>query len=76
MTAAKLASRRQQKDETATEYIASIIRDFDSMQLFDEEERISVVQNGLLPDLRSRAMSRVWTSFQEMSIWLRQTETV
>lgn len=75
MTAAKLASRRQQKDETATEYIASIIRDFDSMQLFDEEERISVVQNGLLPDLRSRAMSRVWTSVQEMSIWLRQTET-
>lgn len=45
------------------------------MEVHDEEERISIVQNGLLPDLRNRAMSRDWHSVQEMSIWLRKTET-
>lgn len=44
------------------------------MEVQDEEERISIVQNGLLPGLRSRAMSRDWRSVQEMSIWLRKTE--
>lgn len=75
VTAAKLASRRQQKTESATDYIASIIRDFDEMEVHDEEERISIVQNGLLPELRNRAMSRDWQSVQEMNIWLRKTET-
>lgn len=75
VTAAKLASRKQQKTETASDYIASIIRDFDEMEVHDEEERIAIVQNGLLPDLRSRAMSRDWQSVQEMSVWLRKTET-
>lgn len=75
VTAAKLASRKQQRTESASDYIASIIRDFDEMEVNDEEERISIVQNGLLPDLRSRAMSRDWRSVQEMSIWLRKTET-
>lgn len=75
VTAAKLASRRQLKSESASEYIASIIRDFDEMEVEAEEERIAIVQNGLLPDLRSRAMSRDWNSVQEMSIWLRKTET-
>lgn len=75
VTAAKLASRKQQRTETASDYIASIIRDFDEMEVHDEEERIAIVQNGLLPDLRNRAMSRDWQSVQEMSIWLRKTET-
>lgn len=74
MTAAKLANRKQKVNETASDYIADIIRDFDSMEVFDEEERISIVQNGLVPELRNRAMSREWHSVQEMSIWLRKTE--
>lgn len=74
VTAAKLASRRQQKHESATDYISSIVRSFDEMEVNDEQERVSIIQNGLLPDLRNRAMSRDWASVQEMSIWLRKTE--
>lgn len=73
-TAAKLASRKQQRTESATEYIASILRDFDEMEVYEEEERVAIVQNGLLPELRNRAMSRDWRSVQELNIWLRKTE--
>lgn len=46
VVAAKLASRRQEKNESATDYISSVLRDFDEMEVHDEEERISIVQNG------------------------------
>lgn len=74
VAAAQLASKRQEKGQSASDYIASIIRDFDTMEITDEEEKISIIQNGLLPGLRGRAMSRDWNSVQELEIWLRKAE--
>lgn len=49
MSVAKLASKRQQKDESAMAFIASVLRDFDALNIYGEQERISIIQNGLAP---------------------------
>lgn len=74
MAVAKLASRRQGREETAMDYIASVLRDFDALSIYGEQERISIVQNGLAPRLRSLVIGKTWHSVQEMDLHLRTIE--
>jgi hypothetical protein len=74
MQTQKLAQRRQGRDESASEYVNSIVRDFDSMCVYDEEEKIPIVINGLKPEFRTRAMSREWSTVQELNVFLRKLE--
>lgn len=74
MKVAKLAARRQGSNETAMEYIASIQREFDAMGMYGEQEKISVIQNGLRPRLRSIAMANHWYTVQELDLHLRNIE--
>lgn len=74
MQTQKLAQRRQGKEESASEYVNSVVRDFDSMCVYDEDEKIPIVINGLKPEYRNRAMSREWQSVQELNVFLRQLE--
>lgn len=74
MKVAKLASKRQQKGETAMAYIASIQREFDEMGMYSEKEKISIIQNGLNERLRNVALAHAWNSVQEMDLHLRTIE--
>lgn len=74
MKVAKLAARRQKKDESAMDYIASVQREFDSMGIYSEKEKISVIQNGLKDRLRLVAMSHQWQTVQELDLHLRSVE--
>lgn len=74
MKVAKLAARRQNKNETAMTYIASIQREFDELGMYSEKEKISIIQNGLNDRLRNVALSHAWTSVQEMDLHLRTIE--
>lgn len=74
MKVAKLAARRQGKDESAMSYIASVQREFDAMEIYSEQEKISVIRNGLNDRLRDIAMSSQWQSVQELDLHLRSVE--
>lgn len=74
MTTALLARRRQGKTESASEFISSMTRAFDSMCVYNEYEKIPVIQNGLRDDLRMRAMSVKWRSVSELNEFLSQIE--
>lgn len=74
MKVAKLAARRQKKDESAMEYIASIQRDFDEMGMYSEKEKISIIQNGLNDRLRNVAIFGTWNTVQDMDLHLRSIE--
>lgn len=74
MKVAKLATRRQKKGESVMEYIASIQREFDELNMYDETEKISIIQNGLSERLRDVAMATKWERVQDMELHLRSTE--
>lgn len=74
MKVAKLAARRQRKDETAMVYIAAIQREFDELGMYSEEEKISIIQNGLNDRLRNVALSHDWNTVQAMDLHLRTIE--
>lgn len=74
MKVAKLAARRQRKEETAMTYIASIQREFDELGMYSETEKISIIQNGLNDRLRDVALSHTWNSVQDMDLHLRTIE--
>lgn len=74
MKMAEISQRRQKDDESAMDYIASISREFDAMDIHGVPERISMIQNGLKNTLRERVVGRVWFSVQEMDLFLRQVE--
>lgn len=74
MAVAKLASRRQGKEETAMQYIAAVLREFDALHIYGEQERISIIQNGLTPKLRNLVIGKTWSSVQEMDLHLRTIE--
>lgn len=74
MKVAKLAARRQRKEETAMTYIASIQREFDELGMYSEREKISIIQNGLNDRLRNVALSHDWVTVQDMDLHLRTIE--
>lgn len=74
MKVAKLAARRQGRDETAMAYIASIQREFDEMGMYSEKEKLSIIQNGFNERLRNVALSHDWDSVQAMDLHLRTIE--
>lgn len=74
MAVAKLSTRRQGREETAMQYIAAVLREFDALNIYGEQERISIIQNGLLPRLRNLVIGKTWRSVQEMDLHLRTIE--
>lgn len=75
MKVAALAKRRQQANESSMDYIASIQREFDEMGVYDEQEKVSIIQNGLNDRLRHVAMAHTWNSVQAMDLHLRTVES-
>lgn len=55
-------------------YIASVQREFDAMGIYGEQEKISVIRNGLNDRLRDIAMSNHWQSVQDLDLHLRSIE--
>ena len=53
MRAARLIQHRQKPNESAMHFIASMHREFDELEINDEQEKISMVQNGLHDRLRN-----------------------
>ena len=74
MVTQRLARHRQGKYETSSEFISRMTREFDSMCVYDEFEKIPVIQNGLRDELRIRAMSREWNNVAELNVFLSQLE--
>lgn len=74
LAVSRLASKRQGKDESTMHYIASVMREFDALKIYSEQERIAVIQNGLRDELRQIARGHTWTSIQEMDLHLRTNE--
>lgn len=74
MVTQRLARHRQGKYESASEFISRMTREFDSMCVYDEYEKIPVIQNGLREELRLRATSTLWNSVAEMNVFLSQME--
>lgn len=74
LAVSRLASKRQGKDESTMHYIASVMREFDALKIYSEQERIAVIQNGLRDELRQIARGHTWTSVQEMDLHLRTNE--
>lgn len=70
----KLATHRQAANESAMVYIAKLQREFEAAGVTKEQEKISIVQHGLLERLRNVAMSRPWNTVQELDMHLRTIE--
>lgn len=71
---AALNERRQKKEESAMDYIASVQREFDELSIENEQEKIAIIQNGLKDQLRLVAMSQRWETVQQMDLHLRTVE--
>lgn len=71
---AALNERRQKREESTMDYIASIQHEFDELGMSNEQEKIAIIQNGLRENLRNVAMSQQWHSVQQMDLHLRTVE--
>lgn len=69
-----LGQCRQGKSETSSEFVNRMTREFDSMCMYDEYEKIPVIINGLRDELRDRALSRDWTDVASLNVFLSQME--